>query len=553
MEELWCQQVYLIHGIIIPIYQIYGYLVRLSQSAVMRFFMLHAALLPLGVAALRPARRASVARMEEVGAVTRFATLSGRVLTPGSSGDGWWDGRCAAMPVVLPPSNAQGKWKCFYYGRPSDKWNVDLPAFLPTGVSGVAESDDGLSWSRVAGPLDEGAVLRPVDDPDAFDHVHLGITDVFPLSGGSYAALYFGGSAEEVSLGMGPGPIKGFKMRPGAATSRDGHGLVWERSDDTNPLLEVGAPGTWDSNFCSWARALPLDASRPDGEWLMTYHALMPPGTDGESSPRWAVGAAVSRSGHPLGPYAKVEGGPVLRGGEPGSFDEAGIGTRHVVHDPDGDGLVMVYEGVAADGRHRLGLARSADGLTWSKVSGLGPDPGGPIFQGTAAEDDAWDNGNVGTPWAVRLADGRWRLYYVGTSSKGRTVAIGAAEADELLSASWTRVAVSGSGLCVDETDPAGETSLMLAAERGDVAEARVLLNAGADPRAMSHSRWTALHGAAEHGSVAAIEMLAAAGADVSAAAGSGKTPLDIARQYGRAEATAALEALGAAANLTAT
>jgi hypothetical protein len=129
-----------------------------------------------------------------IGAATRFSILSGRVLTPGSSGDGWWDGRCAAMPIVLPPSASRSKWQCFYYGRSDDKWNCGLPAFLPTGVSGLAESDDGLTWTRVEGPLEGGAILRPSDAPDAFDHVHLGMTDVFPLAGGAYAALYFGGS-----------------------------------------------------------------------------------------------------------------------------------------------------------------------------------------------------------------------------------------------------------------------------------------------------------------------------------------------------------------------
>lgn len=538
-------------------------------------------------------------RMEVVGADTRFEILSGRVLTPGSAGSGWWDGRCAAMPVVLPPSDSRSNWQCYYYGRPSDKWNNDLPAFLPTGIAGLAESEDGLNWKRVRGPLEEGAVLRPSDDPTAFDHIHVGITDVvkvtpltergsvlvpvtlsltrrlrfsrtyhtqYPLSGGSYAALYFGGSGEEVSLGMGPGPIKGFKMRPGAATSRDG--LRWERCDAANPLLDVGAEGTWDSAFCSWPRALPLDPAQPDGPWLMTYHALMPPGTGGVSAPRWAVGAAVSEAGHALGPWTKLSAeSPVLRGGGAGTFDEAGIGTRHVVHavppadnDSSSTGeaaaasLVMIYEGVAADGRHRLGLATSADGgASWAKMEGLGPDPGGPIFEGAAPETDAWDNGNVGTPWVVRLPSGRWRLYYVGTSSKGRAVAIGAAEADELFSTSWTRVGVSASGLCVDEVDGAGETPLIMAAERGDLATATALLAAGADAQAASYSGWTAMHGAAEHGSVGVVELLAAAGADVSAKAGcQGKTPLDIARQYERPEAEAALRALGAAANLSA-
>jgi len=133
----------------------------------------------------------------------------------------------------------------------------------------------------------------------------------------------------------------------------------------------------------------------------MTYHSLVPP--DKDKIPRWAVGVAVSTSGS-IGPYTKLEG-PVLSGGTPGSFDEAGIGTRHVVHKPNGSGLVMVYEGVSgADGRHRLGLATSIDiGRTWNKVMGVGVDPGGPIFEGAPPDDNAWDNGNVGTPWVMQL------------------------------------------------------------------------------------------------------------------------------------------------------
>jgi len=594
-----------------------------------------------------------------IGAATRFSILSGRVLTPGSSGDGWWDGRCAAMPIVLPPSASRSKWQCFYYGRSDDKWNCGLPAFLPTGVSGLAESDDGLTWTRVEGPLEGGAILRPSDAPDAFDHVHLGMTDVFPLAGGAYAALYFGGSADEVRLGMGPSPpIRGFKMRPGAATSRDGRGRVWERAHGSNPLLDVGTSGTWDSNFVSWPRALPLDPGQPDGEWLMTYHALQPPEAEG-APPRWAVGAAVSQDGHPIGRYAKLEG-PILSGGAPGSFDEAGIGTRHVVHDPagavSGAGLVMVYEGVGADGRHRLGIATSSDGRLWTKAEGLGPDPGGPIFEGAPPEADAWDNGNVGTLASTRSSPlGAWSaackcsprrpLLPTGTLASTRSAmpgactcssrrprpspqvrrgsshcraactcsprrplpsphryAVGRPTAERPLAPVLRRHVEQGThrrhrgrgGGCAHHgalgararlgqrsvrgrarrrrrdfphpwslascmhvltTAPpphrAGETSLILAAERGDAGTLRILLAAGADPGASSRSGWTALHGAAEHGSVPIIEMLAAAGGDVSALAKSGKTPLDIARQYARPEAAQALEALGAAAKVS--
>ena len=115
----------------------------------------------------------------------------------------------------------------------------------------------------------------------------------------------------------------------------------------------------------------------------------------------------------------------------------------------------------------------------------------------------------------------------------------------------WVRVAVSGSGLCIDERDDAGETSLILAAERGDAVDVRLLLDAGADPRAMSVSGWTALQGVVECDCVRAIEILVDAGADISAMAWSGKTPLDIVIQYTNPEAVELLLALGASSGLT--
>ena len=102
-----------------------------------------------------------------------------------------------------------------------------------------------------------------------------------------------------------------------------------------------------------------------------------------------------------------------------------------------------------------------------------------------------------------------------------------------------------------EERNEAGETLLIVAAEQGDEARVRELLDAGADPTMASLSNWTALHGAAECGSVGIIAALAAAGADVSAQANSGKTPLDIARQYERPEAASKLAELGGAANVS--
>lgn len=92
--------------------------------------------------------------------------VDGRLLYPGDAGSGWFDARTAAMPVVLPPHRAgagQGEnvWKMWYYGRDGEKWSKDKAAFLPTGVTGYAESPDGLRWTRVKGPHQGGAGEGP--------------------------------------------------------------------------------------------------------------------------------------------------------------------------------------------------------------------------------------------------------------------------------------------------------------------------------------------------------------------------------------------------------
>ena len=134
-----------------------------------------------------------------------------------------------------------------------------------------------------------------------------------------------------------------------------------------------------------------------------------------------------------------MKAGRVLEGGAKGSWDERGIGTRHVVF--DAGKLWMIHEGVDGAGRHRLGLATSEDGgMTWKKEGD------GAIFAGREGEEGAWDEGNVGTPYVVKKpGGGGWYLYYVGTSASkpplGKvTYAIGCAESCQGLAGPWVRV-----------------------------------------------------------------------------------------------------------------
>ena len=78
-----------------------------------------------------------------------------------------------------------------------------------------------------------------------------------------------------------------------------------------------------------------------------------------------------------------------------------------MVRDLDSRKYLMFYEAVSASGARSIGLASSDDGFTgWQRRAEPVLAPSG--------EAGAWDCGAVGSPWAVSMARGRWRLYYSG-------------------------------------------------------------------------------------------------------------------------------------------
>jgi hypothetical protein len=95
------------------------------------------------------------------------------------------------------------------------------------------------------------------------------------------------------------------------------------------------------------------------------------------------------------------------------------------VRDPDSKQFLMFYEAVAADGTRSIGLATSPDGKSnWQRR----PQP---VLAPPTAAAGAWDAGGVGSPCAVPMSGGRWRLYYAGRSAQhgaweGIGVALGA-------------------------------------------------------------------------------------------------------------------------------
>jgi hypothetical protein len=98
-------------------------------------------------------------------------------------------------------------------------------------------------------------------------------------------------------------------------------------------------------------------------------------------------------------------------------------------------------------------------------------------------------------------------------------------------------------GLDVEARNRVGETPLMMAAMKGNVALCRVLIERGAR---VDRPGWTPLHYAAAGGSLEALRLLLAEGAAVDALAPNGRTPLMMAAQYADESLVETLLAAGA-------
>ena len=140
------------------------------------------------------------------------------------------------------------------------------------------------------------------------------------------------------------------KYRTKLATSTDG-GLTWTRQ---GVVLDVGAPGEWDSNYAGFRNVIKL----PDGTFYAAY--------EGHSGGAMSAGAAKSTDGLT---WTKI--GQVFEM-EPGTYPwEGSAGLINYVQYIDGN-FVMMYGtkqlSAATQNTNRyIGLAYSADGINYHK------------------------------------------------------------------------------------------------------------------------------------------------------------------------------------------
>lgn len=346
----------------------------------------------------------------------------GQILLPSSASDPTqFDTACVVHPVVLPPCETYAKWQLYYYGN-FGHWKDGSKGFLPTGWCGLAESEDGIHWTKVVGPLEKGSILAPSDDPDAWDSVHVGVGDVVRVDDNELHMYYFGGGPEMVEGLAGPGTsFPGIRMRIGRAKSLD-NGRTWGRMGIC--LDHESSEGL----FASWPRI--IRPSTSDKPWQMLYHAF--------NGSKWRVfGATSTDQGDTW-----TRKGLLLEGDEDAeSFDYRGIGTRAIVG-PWKGGTLMIYEGVDQTMKHRLGAAfckdDSGDG-PWEKMDLHGSSqPGGPIAGPGEGAMGSWTTTVVGTPYLLSLPDGSLRLYHCGKDSDhGHSIGMLVSESGDVTCHAW--------------------------------------------------------------------------------------------------------------------
>lgn len=317
------------------------------------------------------------------------ADLTGLVLTKGPAGS-WDDLRVAiGVPRFDAASNRYMMW---YYGRDSN-YRKDAPPTLASGRVGVAESKDGLKWTRIEGPGPLGSVLDHGAKDSDFDYLHIGLTDV-TRHDDQWWMWTFGGGMDVIQAPTGP-TAAGYRMRAGLATSKDG--INWTKRPANTPsggLIDYDP----DDAFAAWPNGL------HEGERMFLYYTAVKLNARGP----FRSLRAVSDDG---GKNWKKEGHLTFEGGVP-VWEELGIMTRQVIENPLGQGgkYLMIYTALEKDTMKRsIALATSNDGMTWKRLLDK------PIFEVGPA--NAWDGGGVAAPQLLVKGSDLY-LYYHGFAVK---------------------------------------------------------------------------------------------------------------------------------------
>ena len=266
-----------------------------------------------------------------------------------TSGEGW------ESQDVLNPSVVR---------RGSDLLNLYSAYDGRTWHTGLATSSDGLRWDK------HGPVLSP--DPQTWEASYIAANGSALPCGDQLCYWYVAGPAERPRLGL----------------ARSSDGRAWRK--EPGPVLDPGPYRSWDEYGVADPYAIRIEP----------YFYLYYLGQD--RARRQRLGLARSTDGiH----WQKLRASPILELGDPGAFDEDALGEPAVWNS---HGYYwMLYTGQNIAHERRLGLARSTNGVHWTKLPA--------VFAGA----EAWDAKVICDP-TVLLEGDTIRVWFGGGDAARR-------------------------------------------------------------------------------------------------------------------------------------
>lgn len=243
------------------------------------------------------------------------------------------------------------------------------------------------------GPFQWEAATEPVLSPGDWDSGDVLNPSVVRF-GGEYRNYYSGYDGATWNTGLATssdgihwtkrGKILGPDAGNGSALVVGGKILYWYQTGspvqvalEGKIVLPTGPRGSWDETGV----ADPYVLER-QGELYMYYLGM-------DRARRQRLGVARSRDGVT---WEKLVSNPIMELGGSGTFDEMGLGEPAVWS--SGGSYWMLYTGRARGEKRRIGLAKSPDGVHWSRESLL--------IEGTGK----WDKEVVCDPTVEVLPDG---------------------------------------------------------------------------------------------------------------------------------------------------
>lgn len=280
------------------------------------------------------------------------------IMSPGLSGS--WDSSGVNVPSVL---FKDGNYMMWYSGN-SGAWSS-------TRI-GQANSEDGIHWTQST----SNPVLLP--GPAGSWDSEFVMTPGVIFQDGIYKMWYRGSNNPNGSGGDGIG----------YATSTNG--VNWTKYAG-NPVLTVGAAGSWDSGAIWSANVI------EDGTTYRMWYT-------GMDLVYFRVGYATSSDGIHWSKYAS---NPVLNIGSPPScLDCNAVYYPHVIN--TGNSYQMWYS-ASNGGQNTIGRATSPDGLVWSK------DSANPVL--TPGAVGSWDNSYVVSSMVIEQS-GNYQMWYTGANAQ---------------------------------------------------------------------------------------------------------------------------------------